>query len=100
MVRDAAHPITFPISMTGDGGKIGMELWPDILDDQRHAVLRAENQVNEIQAEGLRHGGKGRRSIGRAFGPCIRLGRYLGLRPRLAWAGPLARKICVNGVMK
>ena len=63
MVRDTAHPITFPISMTGDGGKIGMELRSDVPGDQRHAVLRAENQVNKIQAEGLRHGGKGCRVV-------------------------------------
>ena len=56
MIRDPADTITFTIAVTCDGGEIGMKRRSNVGRKQRHAVLRAEDEMNEVQAERLRHG--------------------------------------------
>ena len=95
MIRHAAHAIAFPIAVARNGGEIRVELRTNFGIQQRHAVLRAEDQMNEIQTEGLRHGGKRLTGAENGTGRWPSFFRVAGdpaLRTGLVWDGPLARE--------
>jgi hypothetical protein len=82
MIRHTADAVAFPIAMTGDRGEIGMEIRADVRSEERHAILRAEDEMRQGQAEGLWHD---------EMGVC-RGADGAGLWPlEIGWAGDLGR---------
>src|SRR5713226_5482998 len=74
MVRNAARPVTFAAGVTGDRSQIRVKFRARAGIEQGAALLRAENDVNDNEAQGLWHGDKFR-----ANGPAD---ASLGQRPR------------------
>src|SRR6266849_1766272 len=74
MVRNAARPATFAAGVAGDRRQIGVKFRARAGIEQGAALLRAENDVDDNEAEGLWHGDKFR-----ANGPGD---TRLGHRPR------------------
>ena len=59
MIGHTAGAVTFAIAVTGDGGEIGVEVGTDVRGEEGSAVLGAEDEMDQGQVEGLRHGGEG-----------------------------------------
>src|SRR5260370_1270414 len=74
VVRHAARPVTFAAGVTGDRGQIRVKFRARAGIEQSAALLRAENDVDDNEAQGLWHGDKFR-----ANGPAD---ASLGQRPR------------------
>jgi hypothetical protein len=55
VVRHTADAVALAIAMTGNRGEVSVELRADFRREKRHAVLGAEDHVEEIQAKGLWH---------------------------------------------
>jgi hypothetical protein len=57
MIGCAAHPVSLAITIAANGGQIGVHAWPDFRVQPGMALLRAENDVKDDLAKGLRHTG-------------------------------------------
>ncbi len=55
MICDAARSETFALLVANDGRKIGEQLCTNGIGEQRTAIFRAEDDMNECEAESLRH---------------------------------------------
>lgn len=51
MIRDTADPMRLAADIASHGGEISMELGPDFGIKKRAAFLRAENDVNNDEAQ-------------------------------------------------
>jgi len=56
MIRDATYTLDLGAVFAPNGGKVGMEAGTKVPIDGRFAVFRAEDDVDDDLAEGLRHG--------------------------------------------
>ena len=65
VVRNAADEEAFAVEVACDGREVGVEVWADRGLEERGAVLRGEDDVEEREREGLWHRGL----LGRAFSP-------------------------------
>ena len=79
VVGDTTGAKAFAIDLAGGAGEVSVQFRRDVLGDQWSVVLCAEDDVNKIEAQRLRHGFNV--SGLQPFGACST--RYLGLRPRL-----------------
>jgi hypothetical protein len=88
MIGHAADAVGFTTGVSCHLGQIGVEVRAQRGVEARKAILGTEHQMDDDEAEGLRHGG---RSMGRAFSPSPGFLRHvLGRWPRLGWGAPLA----------
>lgn len=55
MVRDSVHAETFAFGIAGNRGEIRMKVSADVSVDERPAIFRAENQMNQNKSERLGH---------------------------------------------
>ena len=103
VVRHATHAISFAAGVSRHRRKIGMQTGPNRKLKMRESIFRAENDVDDNEAEGLRHDlgwlmviwRQGLKrfdpELNRAVGPSDFSGTFfLGRCPRLALDGPLA----------
>lgn len=80
MVRNPTHAKALAIQLARDPGKISVKTGADVIVDQRRTMLRAENDMHQIETERLRH----RRNYMSGLQPSpVSADTYLGLRPRL-----------------
>jgi hypothetical protein len=56
MIGHAADTVAFAIGMAGNGGEVGVEVSANLRGEEGSAILRAEDEMNDRQAEGLWHG--------------------------------------------
>jgi hypothetical protein len=80
MIGRSAYPKTLTAQFTGSAHKIGMKLSFTSLRDQRSPILGAEDNVNQVEAQSLRHSADYMPGL-QPFGSFPI--RQLGLRPRL-----------------
>ena len=88
VVRHTARAIGFASGVPRHRGKIGVEMWTQLFVKAWKTILRAEDDVDDDEAQGLRHGkAVGESSIvarlNRAVGPSGLWGNFLGRCPRL-----------------
>jgi hypothetical protein len=92
MICDPTYPETLAIQFAYRSGKVGMKLVSNIIADERKSILRAEDNVHEVETQRLGHSGD---YISGLQPSSISGTAYLGLRPRLVCHrtfGPGAKK--------
>ncbi len=88
MIGNAPDAVGFTTRVPRHLSQIGVQMRAQRGVETRETVFGAEHQMDDDEAEGLRHGG---RSMGRAFSPSSGFcGIPLGRWPRLGWGAPLA----------
>ena len=88
MIGHPADAIAFAIAIARDGREIGVELRAVLCVEQRHTILRAEDQMKEVQTEGLRHGGTRLTGAENGTGRWPSIFRGAGTQPcGLGWYG-------------
>lgn len=80
VICDSADPKAVAVQSAHSPGKIGMKSRKDVIVDECNAVFRTEDDVDQIEAQRLRHGS----DYMSGLQPSSTLtNTYLGLRPRL-----------------
>jgi hypothetical protein len=80
VVGNSTDPEAFAIQLACGPRKIGMQCRFDSIVDQRGTMFRAEDDMHQIETQGLRHGS----DYMSGLQPLLGAGNvYLGLRPRL-----------------
>ena len=84
VIGDAADAEAFAVELAGDAGEVGVEVRCDFVTNGGQAVFCAEDDMDQIEAQRLCHGGP----FVSGFQPSsICTPRDLGLRPRLLCTG-------------
>ena len=80
MIGNTAHTETFTIEPASSPGQIRMEVWPDLVVNQRRPFPGAEDDMHQIQIQRLRHVSIDVPGLRPSL---LCTTQFLGLRPRL-----------------